>query len=434
MVQTIGTNGSKIAQMVMTDSIFQTNVMTDGNLVQNGSFANGSAFGWEYHIGSPARADNRVDGWYASLSRRDLYSTYDVSVVSGETLYVSIKAWGDDNQPLMFGMRFFDKNNEDIDWRSAFYPTTNNTPKDYTGTIKVPDKAAYGRVWVSIDRWDNYGILWFTNAKITRSATQSQVTQLANNWAVRMLNSKNDIVSQINLSDSTFLIEAKNIVGLGDAVINGKLTVTGDMIAGTISADKISGGTLTGTTFLTTENSTGFSTRLANGTIEFRHQLFSLGHIHATLNGNTGNINGFAVVQRPGYIFSINSRSNLPNVSSSTAVIQVPADSTSESRKLNIYAQGGLRIYSDVLDLENDMIKAKKPLRINGLVASHAQTNAGANISDAGNLMYSIDRAGSVMIHRLMVRSKAGNWPNSGIALCEDGRVAVVVNGVWKQP
>src|SRR5699024_2885281 len=214
---------------------------------------------------------------------------------------------------------------------------------------------------------------------------------------------------------------------------NGKLTVTGDMIAGTISADRISGGTLTGTTFLTTENRTGFSTQPSNGKIEFKHQIFSLGSINATVNGSTGNVNGFAVTQRPGYIFSINSQSNLPGNNSSKPVVQVPAESTAENRKLNIYAQGGLKLYSDVLNIESNMIVAKKPLRINGLVASHAQTDAGAKIGDAGNLMYSIDKAGSVMIHRLMVRNKAGKWANSGLALYEDGRVAVVVKGVWKQ-
>lgn len=274
--------------------------------------------------------------------------------------------------------------------------------------------------------------LWETEVADEIGEMSSTVSQLSGSWALS-LKSGDDIVSQINLSGNTFLIEAKNIVGLGDAVIDGKLTVTGDMIADAISADKISGGTLTGTTFMTTESSTGFSTRLANGTIEFRHQIFSLGSINATVNASTETVNGFAVTQRPGYIFSLNSQSNLPGVNSSKPVVQVPAESTAEDRMLNIYAQGGLKLYSDTLDLDGEMIIAKKPLQITGLAASFSQSDAGAKIGDAGNLMYSIDKAGSIMIHRLMVRNKAGNWPNSGLALYEDGRVAVVVKGVWKQ-
>lgn len=433
---------TKIAQIAMTDSVFKTTVLDKMEFDTSNTFSTKTAFDSLSNMLQLYRDESQAPNGIRFAGGAGGNGSFRLWNVITRNGWWTVSGWvrGSQNANGSFRLDIADSPyshyismGTDNDWK---YFEFSHEVKNHSSTYNFVDFNNIANLYYYIKDLkieQNHKATPYSFSAVD-VATQSQVTQLANNWAVRMLNSKNDIVSQINLSDSTFLIEAKNIVGLGDAVINGKLTVTGDMIAGTISADKISGGTLTGTTFITTESAKGFSTHIYNGAIEFKHQIFTLGHIHATVSSTTGAINGFAVVQRPGYIFSINSRSNLPNNGTSTAVLQVPSDSTSESRKLNIFAQGGFRIRSDTLDIYDDSVVAKKPLRaLDGFMASHEQSNEGAKIADAGNLIYSVDKAGSVMIHRFMCRRKDGTWPNNGLAIYEDGRVAVVVNGVWKQ-
>lgn len=524
MVQAIGSDGGKIAQMVMTDSVFKTTVANldimarvgtgqqlysdplfekgmNGIGVYNNSGGTHVTITRESASGDPTPTNNRlkivtngstVTPSWGGIIRNTTGRVKAEYVVMFTALLPKGRSFQYAQNPLGTGFtsKWLTSPEGTGDWAEYAYYY-----KCGTGTV-----SSFGHLYVQggATPTATAPLTWYLAKHETYDISgsfQTQVTQLADSWALT-LKSGNDIKTQINASTNAIRLQSKFIHLNGSSLIDNatiksahidtlnanKITgntadfnkvragvLTADVVTSThikadnalidtifatsaligrltsktafinsikaidISADKISGGTLTGTTFITTESSTGFSTRLSNGTIEFKHQTFSLGNINATVNGSTGNVNGFAVVQRPGYIFSINSRSNLPGNNSSHAVVQVPADSTGENRKLNISANGGLRISSDILDLNSNMIIAKKPLQINGLAASHAQTDAGAKIGDAGNLMYSIDKAGSVMIHRLMVRSKAGSWPNSGIALYEDGRVAVVVKGVWKQ-
>lgn len=434
MEQTIGTNGNKIAQLVMTDSLFSTKVLESVD-IGGRNYAVGTTDKMQYYQQILKSSGDMKDN-----TSKTVYTLADLGAKVGDTYTASIYI----GQSGGFGSGLR------IDTQSVaskyVSPKTMHGFATITWTVEEGD-TEYRFYYANTSGFNALYRIEACKFQIEKGnkrtdwspapedkANQSEVTQLANNWAVRMLNSKNDIVSQINLSDSTFLIEAKNIVGLGNAVVNGKLTVTEEMIAGTISADKITGGTLTGTTFVTTENETGFSTRFYNGSIEFRHQIFTLGHIHATVDLDAGVVNGFAVVQRPGYIFSINSRSNLPNKNSSRAVLQIPADSTGESGKLNIWANGGFRVNSDSLTINDEHVRVWKPfVAAEGFRASHEYGTEGASIKDSGNLLYVMDKVGSVPIHRFQPRKKDGTIVNAGIAIYEDGRVAVVKNGVWTQ-
>ena len=69
------------------------------------------------------------------------------------------------------------------------------------------------------------------DAKALAQAAKDAADAVGDSWAVQNLNSDGDIVSQINLSDEVFLIEANKIIGIGDAVIDGKLTITDEFIA-----------------------------------------------------------------------------------------------------------------------------------------------------------------------------------------------------------
>ena len=78
----------------------------------------------------------------------------------------------------------------------------------------------------------------------TSETVRTVQTQLQNSWSVKNLNSSNDIVGQINLTDGTALIEGRNIVLDGDTTVRGTFVVTNTMVASGISATKITTGTL----------------------------------------------------------------------------------------------------------------------------------------------------------------------------------------------
>jgi phage minor structural protein len=69
------------------------------------------------------------------------------------------------------------------------------------------------------------------DAKALAQAAKDAADAVGDSWAVQNLNEAGDIVSQLNLTDGTFLIEADKIIGLGDVIIDGKMTITDEFIA-----------------------------------------------------------------------------------------------------------------------------------------------------------------------------------------------------------
>lgn len=316
----------------------------------------------------------------------------------------------------------------------------------WTDTDTAPAHAIDGATWTKPDgsQWVKVNGVWeekvvqavvfnvnedIASAKSIADAAKAEADKANDSWAVKRLNGAGDIVSQINLSDDTFLIEAKHIVGIGDAVIDGKLTVTEDMIAGTISANKISGGTITGTTFSTTASDDDFTIELKNGSIDFKRAIFTMGTMNLTKNADTLQPNGFSINQRPGFMFNLSSTYNDGSTVSSP-VLQIPIDSTGAEKKLAIYAQAGFALRTDIIDTFENYIDLKKPIVLkNGLRASHRYNSA--DFETAGNLMHTIDMAGDVIVHKLQIRKKDGNWVNSGFGIYEDGRVGYFKNNTW---
>lgn len=310
----------------------------------------------------------------------------------------------------------------------------------------APEVAIDGATWTKPDgsQWTKVNGVWeervvqavvinvnkdIASAKGIADAAKAEADKANDSWAVKRLNGAGDIVSQINLSDDTFLIEAKHIVGIGDVVIDGKLTVTEEMIAGTISANKISGGAITGTTFSTTSSADGFTIELNAGLMSFKRAIFTLGTMNLTKNADTLQPNGFAITQRPGYMFNLSSTYNDGSTDSSP-VLQIPVDSTGSEKKLSIYAQSGFYLRTDIIDTYDNYTSLKKPVVLqNGLRASHRYNNTDFEV--AGNLMYTVDKdSNDVMFHRLGIRTKSGDWLSSRFEFYEDGRLARVVNGV----
>ncbi len=72
---------------------------------------------------------------------------------------------------------------------------------------------------------------------------QSEVTQLSDSYAVTIKN-PNQIMAELNLTSKGVRLKGEQIMLDGDVDVRGDFRVTGNMIAGSISATKVSGGDL----------------------------------------------------------------------------------------------------------------------------------------------------------------------------------------------
>ncbi|WP_461198043.1 phage tail spike protein [Enterococcus sp. N249-2] len=161
-------------------------------------------------------------------------------------------------------------------------------------------------------------------------------------------------------------------------------------IAGDLNADFIRAGILSGILVqgvaLKTMDDKDFQVVMAGGNFAFEKQVVStgledvhgerLGGITATY-GETG-INGFAIVQEPGYIFSIN---NGAENGSSLPLFQVPADSTPDNQKYIIYGNGifsaGSVTFRDAVTMDGRL--DVKELYVNGVKIDQNGGGSGGN-------------------------------------------------------
>lgn len=152
--------------------------------------------------------------------------------------------------------------------------------------------------------------------------------------------------NEILIMDKKDVNEAKNLWrwnlgGLGHSS-NGIDGPYGTAITqdGKIVADFIKAGTLNGVKIIA-ENKT-FKIQLLDGKISFFNAKTGdyLGMLFATFN-SSGDVNGVAFEQEPGYIFSLNSGDKA--TTQSMPVLQIPADSTKDKRKLNLFGEVRLK-------------------------------------------------------------------------------------------
>ncbi|TYC49603.1 hypothetical protein ESZ50_05515 [Weissella muntiaci] len=135
-----------------------------------------------------------------------------------------------------------------------------------------------------------------------------------------------------------------NSAGIGVSTDGGKTfanAMTGKGInattitTGILRAIDIIGVTITGSRITSTNSNNQASVKLENGQIEFRNANgTNVGLIFPSYDGNH-NANGLALEQIPGQIFSINTKNSSNDTS--TAVIQIPADSSTDNVKANFY-------------------------------------------------------------------------------------------------
>lgn len=123
-------------------------------------------------------------------------------------------------------------------------------------------------------------------------------------------------------------------------------TTDGTLNANFISAGILSGILVQGNVVKTSNSDAQHQVVMDGGMISFEEYKKatskenahgkSLADMYVTWDSNTDKVNGVAIVQKQGYIFSINSGDDK---GVSTAIVQIPSDSTKDNRKLNLYGE-----------------------------------------------------------------------------------------------
>ncbi|MGF1948562.1 phage tail spike protein [Enterococcus gallinarum] len=212
--------------------------------------------------------------------------------------------------------------------------------------------------------------------------------------------------SEILIMDKPSVADAQkvwrwNLGGLGysNNGVNGPyglaMTQDGAIVADFITAGILSGILVQGVALKTLDDE-DFQVVMEGGKLTFEKQVVStglddvhgeeLGRITATYGGGRV-INGFAVVQDPGYIFSINSASK-DNKKLSAPIFQVPEESTADNRLYNFYGKGtfgeGPITFKDNVVFEGD-VEFKKGVKIAGRLDAGSIYSGGQQVYPGGS-------------------------------------------------
>lgn len=212
--------------------------------------------------------------------------------------------------------------------------------------------------------------------------------------------------SEILIMDKPSVADAQkiwrwNLGGLGysNNGVNGPyglaMTQDGAIVADFITAGILSGILVQGVALKTLDDE-DFQVVVEGGKVTFEKQVVStglddvhgeeLGRITATYGGGRV-INGFAVVQDPSYIFSINSASK-DNKKLSAPILQVPEESTADNRLYNFYGKGtfgeGPITFKDNVVFEGD-VEFKKGVKIAGRLDAGSIYSGGQQVYPGGS-------------------------------------------------
>ena len=212
--------------------------------------------------------------------------------------------------------------------------------------------------------------------------------------------------SEILIMDKPSVADAQkvwrwNLGGLGysNNGVNGPyglaMTQDGAIVADFITAGILSGILVQGVALKTLDDE-DFQVVMEGGKLTFEKQVVStglddvhgeeLGRITATYGGGRV-INGFAVVQDPDYIFSINSASK-DNKKLSAPILQVPEESTADNRLYNFYGKGtfgeGQITFKDNVVFEGD-VEFKKGVKIAGRLDAGSIYSGGQQVYPGGS-------------------------------------------------
>ena len=180
-----------------------------------------------------------------------------------------------------------------------------------------------------------------------------------------------------------------NSAGIGVSTDGGqtfKTAITAESIDGqninikNLNASNLSAGIINGITYNTVDHERNFRITLKAGMIEYYHNDNLMGGIYSTLSKATGKVNGFAIWNHPGYIFSINQANDAGD--QSKAIFQIPTSSTIDNpeynlfgyalsdlaTKGNLYSEGKYYTKGDIVSQKDDLfwISGKQHVVISG--------------------------------------------------------------------
>jgi len=148
-----------------------------------------------------------------------------------------------------------------------------------------------------------------------------------------------------------------NSAGIGVSTDGGqtfKTAITAESIDGqninikNLNASNLNAGVINGITYNTVDDDTKFRITLQKGMMEYYYDGNLLGGLYATGDQATGKVNGFAIWNSPGYIFSINQSDKTGTLSK--AIFQIPTSSTIDDPEYNLngYALSNLATKSNL--------------------------------------------------------------------------------------
>ena len=178
------------------------------NICRNPTFSHGVE-GWKSsHLAVEGPWSEMPTPKNGTLFVRDAYYGELFPVSKGERYYTSVFAHNGDSADFVLGLCFKLKDGN-LSWIGGSRVPGGQTGK-YDGYIDVPDNAVSAQIWASIQKFDNFGWVRFTNVVVK----------------------KNDAISQINLSPDQIKIASNKIVIDGNTDIHGTLRVPDVKLAG----------------------------------------------------------------------------------------------------------------------------------------------------------------------------------------------------------
>lgn len=171
------------------------------NLCHNPTFSHGLE-GWNSsHLAVEGPWSEMPTPKNGTLFVRDAYYGDYFPVSKGERYYTSVFAHNGDSATFVLGLCFQLKDGS-LSWLSGSNVPGLQTGK-FDGYVDVPDNAVSAKIWVSIQKFDNFGWVRFTNVVVK----------------------KNDAISQINITPDQVKIASNKIEIDGNTYIHGTLNV-----------------------------------------------------------------------------------------------------------------------------------------------------------------------------------------------------------------
>lgn len=197
-----------------------------------------------------------------------------------------------------------------------------------------------------------------------------------------------------------------NSAGVGVSTDGGQ-TFKSAITADGVVAERIVGNLISGVAFETVNDSGNFNIKINKGLIEFNAGTTLMGNIGDTFDLTTGEPNGVAIVNEPGYILSLNQANS---DGTSTPVFQIPSTSTSSAPQYNLFGtlQSNLVTARSIINTKSDKfwISGKSQVIISGNGGAGNQLNVyGTHVDVLGDFNVYNGSKNAVQVTRDGVRA-----------------------------